>query len=48
MLNVEQGILNVEVFSSFRNSEFDIQYSIFNASAFQGAINRAPALLGTP
>ena len=29
MINIEQGIMNVEVFSSLQNSEFVIQYSIF-------------------
>ena len=31
---VEQGILNYEVYSLLQKSEFVIQYSIFNASAF--------------
>jgi hypothetical protein len=40
--NVEQGIMNIEVYFLVRNSEFNIRYSIFKASVFKGAMNRAP------
>jgi hypothetical protein len=42
---VELRIMNIEVYFLVCNSEFNIRYSIFSASAFQGAMNRAPTIL---
>ncbi len=29
-MNIEQGMMNNEVLSAFRNSKFDIPYSVFD------------------
>ena len=41
MMNIEQEIMNIEVYTSLQNSEFKIRYSIFNASDFSGTMNLA-------
>jgi len=49
-MNDEQGIMNIEGYSSLQHSEFVIQYSIFVMQPldFPAVINHAPTMICSP